>query len=318
MGKYILLSFLLHAGAFGFILVWSGGSLPKNIQEFFGREIDDDSEYLTESPEELSEEVLEKSLEKNNEDILKTPVQNRNTKARQKPSNKKEKIEKKKAKNKTKTVASGGNNKKRVKFQEKVEKEKKSSTPEAVSQKNYEVVYNSEVGENEEKLESELALLKEEGAENNLVKFQEKQPSDNEKEASKESLGVIPQDEQMDEASDLKEKKEVPQEFQDIENFSPELGQKLKNSQELSSLPGNPLPIYPEEARANKYEGSVFLLYFVDAAGLVDKIQLLKSSGHSLLDNEALRVMARQKYESGQEGWYKHQIDFKLEDTKTF
>ena len=78
--------------------------------------------------------------------------------------------------------------------------------------------------------------------------------------------------------------------------------------------PGNPAWVYPKQAQKNKNEGSVFLQYFVDDTGFVDKIKLLKSSGYSILDNEALRVMARQRYQSGQSGWYRHQVDFKLKN----
>ena len=86
----------------------------------------------------------------------------------------------------------------------------------------------------------------------------------------------------------------------------------IKSYKTLRQSPGNPKPIYPNQARQNNQQGSVLLLYFVDDSGLVDKIQMLKSSGHSLLDNEALRVLSRQQYLPGQSGWYKHRVDFRL------
>ena len=92
----------------------------------------------------------------------------------------------------------------------------------------------------------------------------------------------------------------------------------IKSYKTLRQSPGNPKPVYPDQARQNNQQGSVLLLYFVDDSGLVDKMQLLKSSGHSLLDNEALRVLSRQQYLPGQSGWYKHRVDFRLkqiEDT---
>jgi len=104
-----------------------------------------------------------------------------------------------------------------------------------------------------------------------------------------------------------------PQELKKIINDSP-LQRKFKSSQTLVPVPGNPKWIYPQQARNNKNEGSVFLQYFVDDTGFVDKIQLLQSSGYSILDNEALRVMARQRYQPGQSGWYKHRVDFKLKN----
>ena len=90
----------------------------------------------------------------------------------------------------------------------------------------------------------------------------------------------------------------------------------IKSYKTLRQSPGNPKPVYPNQARQNNQQGSVLLLYFVDESGLVDKIQLLKSSGHSLLDNEALRVLSRQQYLPGQSGWYKHRVDFRLKQTE--
>ncbi len=88
----------------------------------------------------------------------------------------------------------------------------------------------------------------------------------------------------------------------------------IKNSRLLAPAPGNPSWVYPQRAKENKNEGSVFLQYFVDDTGFVDKIKLLKSSGYSILDNEALRIMARQRYQPGQSGWYRHRVDFKLKN----
>ena len=90
----------------------------------------------------------------------------------------------------------------------------------------------------------------------------------------------------------------------------------IKSYKTLRQAPGNPKPIYPNQARQNNQQGSVLLMYFVDESGLVDKMQLLKSSGHSLLDNEALRVLSRQQYLPGQSGWYKHRVDFRLKQTE--
>ena len=89
-----------------------------------------------------------------------------------------------------------------------------------------------------------------------------------------------------------------------------------KNYTSLLPVSGNPQPVYPESARQKKQQGSVSLLYFVDEGGLVDKIQLTRSSGHAELDNSALRALSRYKYQPGQEGWYKHRVDFQLKPEK--
>ena len=46
--------------------------------------------------------------------------------------------------------------------------------------------------------------------------------------------------------------------------------------------------IYPQEC---EYEGRVMVQFVVNAEGNVDKVQIIQSSGDSLLDNEAVRVI---------------------------
>ena len=112
---------------------------------------------------------------------------------------------------------------------------------------------------------------------------------------------------------DFEEINTDPQDLKNIIKESPSQAE-VKSSQALVPAPGNPGWFYPQQAQKNNNEGSVFLQYFVDDIGFVDKIKLLKSSGYSLLDNEALRVMARQRYQPGQSGWYRHRVDFKLKN----
>ena len=91
-----------------------------------------------------------------------------------------------------------------------------------------------------------------------------------------------------------------------------DIGQARQHSQ-LKQLKGNPLPIYPEEALKKKWEGRAEIFYYVNPAGFVEKIQLKRSSGHSALDNSALRALARYRYHPGQEGWVRHPVEFFLE-----
>ena len=51
----------------------------------------------------------------------------------------------------------------------------------------------------------------------------------------------------------------------------------------------------------------------MNRAGFVEKIQLERSSGHSVLDNAALRALSRYRYYPGQEGWVRHPVEFLLE-----
>ncbi len=55
----------------------------------------------------------------------------------------------------------------------------------------------------------------------------------------------------------------------------------------------NPKPVYPAQARAQELEGQVLVEALVGADGRVEEVKLIKSSGHSILDEAALRT-ARQ------------------------
>ena len=85
-----------------------------------------------------------------------------------------------------------------------------------------------------------------------------------------------------------------------------------KDYSHLKQKPGNPVPQYPEEALRQKWEGRVDLVYYVNSAGLVEKIHVNRSSGYSVLDNEAIRTLARYYYDPGQAGWVKHPVQFVL------
>lgn len=85
---------------------------------------------------------------------------------------------------------------------------------------------------------------------------------------------------------------------------------------QLKQMAGNPIPSYPKEALKKKWEGRIEVFYYVNPAGFVEKIQLKKSSGHSVLDNAALRALSRYRYQPGQEGWVRHPVEFFLEKGK--
>ena len=87
---------------------------------------------------------------------------------------------------------------------------------------------------------------------------------------------------------------------------------KFRDFLDLKQKRGNPKLDYPHEARKQKVHGRVSIIYFVDPEGLVDKIQLEKTSGHSVLDNFVLRTMARYEFLPHQEGWVRHTVDFIL------
>lgn len=94
-----------------------------------------------------------------------------------------------------------------------------------------------------------------------------------------------------------------------------EIKQARSHSQ-LKQIKGNPMPVYPAEALEKKWEGRVEVIYYVNPGGFVEQIQLKKSSGHSALDNSALRALSRYRYHPGQEGWVQHPVEFFLEKGK--
>ncbi|MCY4321587.1 MAG: TonB family protein, partial [Bdellovibrionaceae bacterium] len=76
---------------------------------------------------------------------------------------------------------------------------------------------------------------------------------------------------------------------------------------------GNPSLSYPDFAREREMQGLISLLFFVDENGLVDKIQLEKSSGYSELDNFVLRVLSQYRFLENQSGWVRYEQNFILE-----
>ena len=49
--------------------------------------------------------------------------------------------------------------------------------------------------------------------------------------------------------------------------------------------------VYPIEAKENKWEGKVFFKWTIDTLGKVSNLEVTKTSGYKILDEEALRVM---------------------------
>lgn len=59
---------------------------------------------------------------------------------------------------------------------------------------------------------------------------------------------------------------------------------------------GNRAPNYPRRARATKQQGTTKLEVFVRADGTVEKLSVYESSGHTLLDDEAMKAVKRWKF----------------------
>lgn len=81
---------------------------------------------------------------------------------------------------------------------------------------------------------------------------------------------------------------------------------------DLRQMPGNKSPVYPINARMEKRQGQLELMYRVTQEGKVADIQVAQSSGHQDLDREAVRAIAQFKFVPGQEGWARHPVNFAL------
>lgn len=96
------------------------------------------------------------------------------------------------------------------------------------------------------------------------------------------------------------------------QNKKPSTKKEIVDFQDLAQKKGN-IPLYPPAfARRAGMQGTVSVKFFVTQQGLVEKIQLLSSSGHTQLDNFALEMLSRYEFLPGQETWVRYDIPFVL------
>lgn len=81
---------------------------------------------------------------------------------------------------------------------------------------------------------------------------------------------------------------------------------------QLKQLAGNKGPVYPLNARLQKHQGEVELLYKVTKEGRVTDLQVAKSSGYKDLDDAAMKAISKFRFQPGQEGWARHPVRFAL------
>lgn len=86
---------------------------------------------------------------------------------------------------------------------------------------------------------------------------------------------------------------------------------------DLKQFSGNKGPEYPLAARKDGRQGTVDLLYRVTKDGRVAEVQVAKSSGHSDLDEAAVKAVAKFKFVPGQDGWAKQPVIFTLKGLAT-
>jgi protein TonB len=81
----------------------------------------------------------------------------------------------------------------------------------------------------------------------------------------------------------------------------------------------NPLPAYPATAARQGWQGTVLLRVRVLSSGRVDAVEVQKSSGHKLLDEEAMATVRGWQFtpskrgETPIDGWATVPIEFKLD-----
>ncbi|UCG63191.1 MAG: M56 family metallopeptidase [Candidatus Zixiibacteriota bacterium] len=81
-------------------------------------------------------------------------------------------------------------------------------------------------------------------------------------------------------------------------------------------------PVYPEEAKEAKIEGTVWIKALVDKKGNVVKAMVHKSSGHEILDDSALKTAHKNKFKPAMQGenpvmvWITYKVSFVLDEDK--
>ncbi len=79
------------------------------------------------------------------------------------------------------------------------------------------------------------------------------------------------------------------------------------------------VPEYPEDAKKNKIEGTVWVKALVDTAGVVKDVRIMKSSGHDLLDKAAMKAAYGCKYKPAMNDnkpvmiWVSYNVSFTLQ-----
>ena len=76
---------------------------------------------------------------------------------------------------------------------------------------------------------------------------------------------------------------------------------------------------YPEEAAKKNLEGVATVSVLVDATGRVEETRIAKTSGHAVLDDEAIIAVARVRWQAGRKdgqtvsSWTTVPVEFKAE-----
>lgn len=102
------------------------------------------------------------------------------------------------------------------------------------------------------------------------------------------------------------------QESEQVNAEQPSTMETIRSYLGLRQAAGNRPPQYPLEARRQGLQGRVLLKYFVTDKGFIESIEVAKSSGHKILDDEAVRAISSYRFYPGQSGWAEHPVRFSL------
>lgn len=76
--------------------------------------------------------------------------------------------------------------------------------------------------------------------------------------------------------------------------------------------PGNIEPEYPLEARLKRIEGTVALKAYLNKEGILESVNVEKSSGSKLLDDVGEKTFRTWRYVPGTVGWVLKEFSFRL------
>jgi len=120
----------------------------------------------------------------------------------------------------------------------------------------------------------------------------------------------------------------APQQVKEKEKTASASGEKLPAPDESVPVDSGPtlikqqVPEYPEEARKEGTQGTVWIRALVDKQGKVRKAAVGESSGNQMLDDAALKAAYLNEYSPAMQKdnpvavWVKYKVDFKLDDKK--
>lgn len=112
-----------------------------------------------------------------------------------------------------------------------------------------------------------------------------------------------PKVEKSDDAQQMARRATPPPQPAVVSASVPQEPQRAGENRLLARPIYKPLPVYPAQARLNGLEGVVLLELTVSSAGEVTQVEVIRSSGHSILDGSAYNLARRWRFETASRDW---------------